>query len=648
MARSSTPASGLSTTSKRMKDSSTGNGGDSTSSAKGKNGHTQDLCPHHKITNKLKVMLWSAVTTAEDHDGEVHDHLVLRDGELFCVSCDTFVFHPETDAVRIHAKYEIKRRRTADQKSSASVVRRDQPAMLLPPGLGLCGLINLGNTCFMNSILQVLLHSPGIREFMLSGQHRVECSAACAASKMLLQSSSSSTNGSGESKSNGLVETNASRYGQCWKRSWSNEKEIALPVSDLKVSTDVPACFGCELECLAGSMCCPESGVGTPISAHRMLQNLWSFSPLLAGYYQQDAQEFYSTLINAVHSHTCNASALMANNIAVNGGEASSSSLAADLPAASSASPGGEPPSSFEDRTTTLSTSSSSGGDDASQMEPTSPSSANQRDGSLACACVVHRELGGVLRSQLVCQTCRNTSSRYEPFFDLPLDVSLSSSSLESCLDAFISSETVHGVSCSSCDQPRDMEKRLSVHVLPPTIAFHLKRFQSTATMTAPVASSSSSSSSSSAADAAPPTTTTASSNGAPRLEKNTTEIAFPANDLDVSRYVSAPCGCAAWAQAGGPFPSKDRCRCFRYRLRAVVQHKGRLAGGHYIAYIRYDQAEGLGKDSAAPWFRFDDALVHRVEEEEVLASEAYMLFYSRVAQEPSSPLDADDDDKRC
>lgn len=62
------------------------------------------------------------------------------------------------------------------------------------------------------------------------------------------------------------------------------------------------------------------------------------------------------------------------------------------------------------------------------------------------------------------------------------------------------------------------------------------------------------------------------------------------------------------------------------YDLVAVVNHSGSMAQGHYTAFVRE-----LGR-----WFRFDDTWVREVEEEEVLASEAYLLFYSQRGADTS------------
>ncbi|GME81715.1 unnamed protein product [Ambrosiozyma monospora] len=55
------------------------------------------------------------------------------------------------------------------------------------------------------------------------------------------------------------------------------------------------------------------------------------------------------------------------------------------------------------------------------------------------------------------------------------------------------------------------------------------------------------------------------------------------------------------------------------YQLFAVVCHIGSVNTGHYISMVK--NREGL-------WFKFDDATVTMVSQDEVLNSRAYLLFY--------------------
>ena len=58
------------------------------------------------------------------------------------------------------------------------------------------------------------------------------------------------------------------------------------------------------------------------------------------------------------------------------------------------------------------------------------------------------------------------------------------------------------------------------------------------------------------------------------------------------------------------------------YNLRAVVIHHGDAGGGHYTAFIRKDEIS---------WMHCDDSCIPSlVSAENVLSSEAYMLFYER------------------
>lgn len=54
------------------------------------------------------------------------------------------------------------------------------------------------------------------------------------------------------------------------------------------------------------------------------------------------------------------------------------------------------------------------------------------------------------------------------------------------------------------------------------------------------------------------------------------------------------------------------------YELSAVIVHKGKIDSGHYVSFSRE------GND----WFMFDDSKVVLASEADVLAAEAYLLFY--------------------
>lgn len=72
------------------------------------------------------------------------------------------------------------------------------------------------------------------------------------------------------------------------------------------------------------------------------------------------------------------------------------------------------------------------------------------------------------------------------------------------------------------------------------------------------------------------------------------------------------------------------------YELRAALTHYGRHENGHYICYRRHrtdPKLDGKAPESNdAPWWRFSDEDVSAVSEENVLAQGgAFMLFYERI-----------------
>jgi ubiquitin carboxyl-terminal hydrolase 22/27/51 len=91
---------------------------------------------------------------------------------------------------------------------------------------------------------------------------------------------------------------------------------------------------------------------------------------------------------------------------------------------------------------------------------------------------------------------------------------------------------------------------------------------------------------------------------------------------LDLQPYVSRPRSKKGSTETNGAKNGADAEKGTSprplYELSSVIVHKGKMDSGHYVSYAR----EG------DEWFLFDDSKVVLVEEKEVLAAEAYMLFY--------------------
>ncbi|KAB1204785.1 Ubiquitin carboxyl-terminal hydrolase 22 [Morella rubra] len=195
-----------------------------------------------------------------------HDLAVdIERAELYCCVCCDQVYDPDFDKA-VMSKHMmgipgdksgdetigerlVKRRRLGsgvleelmDSKKSKELVGvRDRRAKSCYP-LGLRGLNNLGSTCFMNSVLQALLHAPPFRNYFLSEGHSHET---------------------------------------CRKRS----------VDRLCLPCDIDAIFSAVF-----------SGDRAPYSPAKFLYSWWQHSANLASYEQQDAHEFFISVLDGIH-----------------------------------------------------------------------------------------------------------------------------------------------------------------------------------------------------------------------------------------------------------------------------------------------------------------------------------------------------------
>ncbi|KAG9192141.1 ubiquitin carboxyl-terminal hydrolase 22/27/51 [Alternaria panax] len=224
-------------------------------------------------------------------------------------------------------------------------------------------------------------------------------------------------------------------------------------------------------------------------------------------------------------------------------------------------------------------------------------------DDSEDCKCVVHQTFCGKLSSTVTCDNCRNVTTAQDPYMDLSLDVRVQGKKrkmnvekgeetpldLRDCLERFTVKEKLGSAeyTCRNCDSPQNATKQLSIKRLPPVLSIHLKRFEHTKSTSS----------------------------------KIETPVRFPVK-LDIYPYTTAHKAAIRAAKTSGAPPSNHNvnspANALVYELSSVIVHKGKIDSGHYVSYSRE------GND----WFMFDDSKVVLVSEAEVLAAEAYLLFY--------------------
>lgn len=195
-------------------------------------------------------------------------------GEIFCLKCNDFIYDRRAEKIRgeclnarrkdlgLSLQYRWNPGRTEVQLCRRSSLRLLQLVnsnndhdnvqssganSLFSSARGLRGLINLGNTCFMNCIIQTLVHIPMLRDYFLSDQHH--CRLGLANSK-----------------------------------------------------AELNTCLMCELSHIFQEFYSRDAQ--SPYVPHRLLHLVWTHAKHLSGYEQHDAHEFLISALNILHRHS--------------------------------------------------------------------------------------------------------------------------------------------------------------------------------------------------------------------------------------------------------------------------------------------------------------------------------------------------------
>lgn len=301
--------------------------------------------------------------------------------------------------------------------------------------LGLRGLNNLGNTCFMNCVLQAWLHCPPVTRFFLADNHnRFECAI----------------------RWRQVAAANGEAGG-----SDGRERTGTTPPPAKGTVAGRRMCLACEMDLL-----CSEcfSGKHAPFSPHSFLHAMWSSCEYLAGYEQQDAHEFMVVALTGIYS-----------------------GLAPARPGGGS--PGGH--ASAFSTTTAIATgraSSASSGEANTALNAAGYELQRIFTGVMRSD-VVCLKCGGKSNKFDAFQDVSLDLSRSAALAGGEADGSAAASaaeagfhaSLDACLRSFTRSERMAQAErcwCTACGGLQESSKQLSVHRLPNVLCFHLKRFE--------------------------------------------------------------------------------------------------------------------------------------------------------------------------
>ncbi|KAF2139418.1 uncharacterized protein K452DRAFT_254814 [Aplosporella prunicola CBS 121167] len=217
---------------------------------------------------------------------------------------------------------------------------------------------------------------------------------------------------------------------------------------------------------------------------------------------------------------------------------------------------------------------------------------------------------GGQHASRLRCTTCHFTSTTFETFYSISVEIPhLHSGTLNDCLRSYCAEEKLSGDEvwrCPRCKKEREATKQIKLTRAPHYLVIHFKRFSASHTE---------------------------------RARKVRTPIDFPLQNLDITPFMLPSLTPAEEeylvTQRGAAQDVKSLKKDdkmvppYRYNAYAVMRHQGNtLTSGHYIAMVR-DKARGC-------WWQFNDSRVSEFQPERLPPAEslqnemAYIVFYER------------------
>ena len=509
------------------------------------------------------------------------------------------------------------------------------------------GVVNLGNTCYMNAVLQALAHAPELIQAMELENHRITCPIYIRTlrQKQQLQQPLNPNESNANNTSLPTVPTvEPKRKVVEPPKKKKKRKSPSRSVTPIPPIAKEDFCILCELEQLLQTVHCDAF---QPIS----LSPSSASSPSSSNTHFNNHHHNNSTTLAITTNHNTNTNTTTSQAVApsafVHGfvthvapwfrlgvQEDSHEFLRLLIDAMQKAAVASRPSPSIQnkskDNVTTTTTSSSS--KPSPTPLPTTTLPLNIQEDNAEEEEYPFTLFRGSVESIVTCSECGATTTKIDPMEDIGLDVTPPSSSssshsssssnnlcdVMSSLKRFTTTERLDAhYKCDACHAKGTCTKQSRLASIPPLLTLHLKRFRYGSTAASATHKHVTSSSrrrdvkGTNGGDYYSPgvTTTTIGTSGSAKMEGH---VKFE-QVFNIQPYLTQE--------------MQSKTKSMFCRLFAVIVHAGKNShSGHYIAYVRNIKRN--------EWWKMDDAKVMRVDPKEVMMAEAYMLFY-RVVDHP-------------
>ena len=226
--------------------------------------------------------------------------------ELYCCHCGDFQYSDDFDLLIGRKRSRRTLTTLESRRSKKTLIDRPRPR----------AIVNLGATCFMGSVLQVMLNNSVIF-FSKQMQQSRSGLDLCSKGKHEMQKNNAENNSSNSNSIIGVSSTVTVKEGSTTESaivigSSSTATSMSTSTSSSLISS---GCIACEFKSLFWESAAERislssslkgkagSGDFTCIVPSNLLYSVWSHADYMAGYDQQDAHEFLIALLDGLGSH---------------------------------------------------------------------------------------------------------------------------------------------------------------------------------------------------------------------------------------------------------------------------------------------------------------------------------------------------------